>query len=261
MAITYRTDGDWGTGKGANLTAAEVDENFYDLDSRVDTLETSPPEAISIQSIDVAGNQLTITLTDASVQGPFTLPVAQWAYKGPWQPNTVYVVNDLIDESGSIYLVLTNHTSAETFDPEAEDENGFYYSRLLSPPRQPYDIGMYYNDAITSGTEVIMAHVAARRATIPLNFADAKAFLLVATSTSPLTFPIYLNEAPIGLILFSPGELTNGAGQYGTFEALDSADILIQPGDILTIALPYEEDETARGLVVTIPCFVDALLG
>jgi hypothetical protein len=39
MAIIYRTSGSWGAGKGSNLTAAEVDGNFSDSDTRVVTLE------------------------------------------------------------------------------------------------------------------------------------------------------------------------------------------------------------------------------
>ena len=38
MTITYRTPGAWGPGKGANLTAAEVDGNFHGLSKDVRTI-------------------------------------------------------------------------------------------------------------------------------------------------------------------------------------------------------------------------------
>lgn len=70
MTLTFRDV------KGSNLTAAEVDENFRDVDGRITTMEENPPEAVSIDVIEVSGSTMTIVLTDASEQGPFELPVA-----------------------------------------------------------------------------------------------------------------------------------------------------------------------------------------
>ncbi|WSH59835.1 hypothetical protein U8P68_10940 [Rhizobium ruizarguesonis] len=72
--ITYRTSGAWGAGKGSNLTPAEVDDNFYDLDGRVTELEDNPPSPNQIADITQSGNQITIVMDDASTFGPFTLP-------------------------------------------------------------------------------------------------------------------------------------------------------------------------------------------
>lgn len=36
--LTYRTDGEWGAGKGVPLTAAEIDNNFRMLDERLRTI-------------------------------------------------------------------------------------------------------------------------------------------------------------------------------------------------------------------------------
>jgi len=76
MTITYRGDGAWGTGKGSNLTPGEVDGNFHDLDSRVDALETVPPEPIEISLITQAGDTITVHMSDGSTHGPFNLPYA-----------------------------------------------------------------------------------------------------------------------------------------------------------------------------------------
>ncbi|KEC73137.1 hypothetical protein RLPCCGM1_c1253 [Rhizobium leguminosarum bv. phaseoli CCGM1] len=72
--ITFRTAGAWGAGKGSNLTPAEVDANFYDLDGRVAELEDNPPGPNQIADITQVGDQITIVMEDASTFGPFTLP-------------------------------------------------------------------------------------------------------------------------------------------------------------------------------------------
>jgi hypothetical protein len=40
MDLTYRTTGDWGTGKGSELTSAEIDQNFYRLNQGMPGFET-----------------------------------------------------------------------------------------------------------------------------------------------------------------------------------------------------------------------------
>lgn len=75
ITITYRGDGDWGTGKGGNLTPAEVDANFWALVQAVEDLGEGPAPA-EIATITLSGTQLTITLSDARVFGPYTLPLA-----------------------------------------------------------------------------------------------------------------------------------------------------------------------------------------
>lgn len=66
----------WGAGKGADLTPAEVDLNFYDLDERVVTIELNPPTPIEISEITVTGSSMTVHMADSSTFGPFTLPTA-----------------------------------------------------------------------------------------------------------------------------------------------------------------------------------------
>jgi hypothetical protein len=70
MAIVLRSV------KGSNLTAAEVDGNFTDLDTRVDTLETDPPVANGIANIVVTGSTFVVVLDDATELGPYDIPVA-----------------------------------------------------------------------------------------------------------------------------------------------------------------------------------------
>lgn len=120
MAIVYRTAGAWGPGKGANLTPAEVDGNFYDLHGRVDTLETTPPTPNNIANITASGSQLTVIMDDASTFGPFTMPTARFTWIGDWAAATAYAINDVIADptSGNIYVVIKSHTSDTTFDED-----------------------------------------------------------------------------------------------------------------------------------------------
>ena len=94
MPIIYRDDGDWGTGKGANLTPVEVDGNFWSIHERVTELETNPPAAISIAGFEVADNMLTIQMSDSSTFGPFPMPLVPLRWVGEWQASTTYFKND-----------------------------------------------------------------------------------------------------------------------------------------------------------------------
>lgn len=116
MTTVYRTAGAWGAGAGADLTPAQVDTNFYDKETRITALEGAGV-GVGIESITVSGDQMTVTLTDSSVQGPFTLPAVSWAPKGMWAASTLYSANDIIQDGNSLYLVNFNHTSATSFDP------------------------------------------------------------------------------------------------------------------------------------------------
>lgn len=137
MALTFRTSnlGLWGPGKGSDLTAAELDENFWYLFSLYvainDHLSTA---AVSIASIQVHGDQLTILMTDSTTQGPFTLPSSVWLARGPWTALTVYFVNDIIDNGGSLYRVALDHTSQASFDPGYQIGGHSVYQLILQPP-------------------------------------------------------------------------------------------------------------------------------
>ena len=177
MTIIYRTAGAWGAGKGADLTAAEVDGNFYDHEGRIAELEENPPQAVSIVSIDVTGNQMTVQLSDSTELGPFTIPTSQWQWKGEWAPLTVYFANDVFSHDGSIYLVLIGHTSEASFSPDAEGVDGFFYNLLLAQPEQPYDVGMFYRDVVPDDGAIMFQHVATRDFVIAAGFGASVAFL------------------------------------------------------------------------------------
>jgi hypothetical protein len=134
--ILYRTDGAWGPGIGAPLSAAQVDGNFYDVSTRVQYLELHPPQPIQIASFTAIGHQFYVNMSDGTVQGPLTLPEAHWFFRGPWLPGTAYAIDDVVNgPDGAVYLVVFDHISAGTFDSAANDGQGHkYYSLLLVMP-------------------------------------------------------------------------------------------------------------------------------
>ena len=116
--LIFRTAGSWGPGKGSNLIPAEIDQNFDNVDERLDTLETNPPTPVEISSISVTGASMTVNMADGSKFGPFTLPTAAFVFRGDWAPLTQYFENDVFFEPGDgIFLVLTDFESATAFDP------------------------------------------------------------------------------------------------------------------------------------------------
>ncbi|RWN35781.1 hypothetical protein [Mesorhizobium sp.] len=104
MTLVFRTDGAWGVGQGYNLTALQVDGNFYDLDQRIQAIEDNPPEPVNISNITVVGTQMTIYLEDATVFGPFTLPQANF------RPSVTSTIEENTDG---------------TYDPVLGDANGY----------------------------------------------------------------------------------------------------------------------------------------
>jgi hypothetical protein len=124
----YRTDDParWGNGIGRDLTAAEIDLNFYGHELRLTNLENNPPLPDSIANIGVSGTQLSITLQSGTIFGPFPLPVLMFRWRGDWAPATSYAQLDTFRVTGQgLYVVLVDHTSsAGTFAEGAVDGTG-----------------------------------------------------------------------------------------------------------------------------------------
>ncbi len=134
----YRTVGAWGAGKGANLTPAEVDENFYGHEQRIGELEDNPPEGVGIASIEVTGTTMTFTMTDATTRGPFPLPYAVFRFTDElvhgvtYQPLDMFVVQQGNPVTDGLYMVLSSYTSPPAttedpnpaFDPDVQETDG-----------------------------------------------------------------------------------------------------------------------------------------
>lgn len=197
MTITYRTDGDWGSGKGANLTAAEVDGNVYDHETRITSLENDPPEAISISNVTQAGGVATFHLSDGST---FTvdLPTATIKFRGDYTASAAYNVNDLVNAPGyGLYLVLIAHTAPAAFDPDASDTDGDYYQQVTPATYEPKTVITTTYTPILSDTGKYLRCTNASSCAVTLPDDDTVAF----ASGAEITF----RQADDGVISFVEG--------------------------------------------------------
>lgn len=130
MTLRFRTNGPWGAGIGADLTAAQIDENFYTLDQKID----AKPDAVAIKqitSITQTGSKLTVHYSDTTTDGPFQMPIAVFQFRGEYVPGDDYDALDMILVSDAdnavaeaqlgLYLVLQDIATdpEDLFDPGA----------------------------------------------------------------------------------------------------------------------------------------------
>jgi hypothetical protein len=255
--LTFRNDGDWGTGKGAKLTSTEGDDNIWNLHSRVLVLEQDQPEAISISDFIIEGNLLTIVLSDNSTRGPFVLPAGQWQWFGEWQSGTMLLANYVITKDGAIYLVLVTHTSAVTFDPGQVTGSDQTYQLLLAKPDQPYDMA-FYIEGLIPAAQPLGIHVACRRFSVTDDFTGSIARLRTVAAAD-MTIPIYRDDGSgpveVATILFPAGD------NEGIIVAVNTyTPVAWDRGDELIIGpLVGTADVSAAGFACTISSVVSVL--
>ena len=269
-SLTYRTaDGTrWGGGNGSDLSAAQIDLNFWTLYEAVAAIQADPSAGVGIDYItQTGGNLLYITLTNHSVLGPFTIPTAQWNPRGAWAATTVYAAYDLVTNGGDLYLVLLAHTSAGTFSAGATDGLGHnLYSLLLASPSNALPAGgnpaqkLLKTDAGDYDTEwaddrvrlalfvegqplpgeTLLLYGVVDDMTLPANLTGSK-FYNLTTATADTTYTINKNGNPIGTITF------NGSGISVTF----ATAVTFVFGDLITFVAPATPDTTHAGISFT----------
>lgn len=240
MAIAYVTTDalKWGDGTGVPHPAAVADNNFWEVVLRLNALEASPPQPVSITDITSDGAALTITLSDATTRGPFTLPVANFQFAGPWLPLTVFGANSMITvEDFGVFLVLQSHTSGSVFDPDSDLGGNPVYRQIFGTPVVAhYDIAANYIGNLPSGEVKLAQFVAPRAFTLRATLPDSLSYLSVAP-TADVTITMRKNITVIGTI-------THAAGfAAGVFSFL--SDVAFAPGDRLHFIGPVGADATA----------------
>lgn len=133
---TFRTSGPWGAGKGSNLTPVEVDDNFWQA---IQDIEAKAVQGVGIADVIVVGNEFSFVLTDHTILGPYTLPVATFNFRGAWAADITYFVNDIVTNDNAVYLVIFNHVSESVFDPNANDGHGDNFYQLIIDSAFPPD--------------------------------------------------------------------------------------------------------------------------
>lgn len=222
MTITYRTDGDWGSGKGANLNAAEVDGNVYDHETRITSLENDPPAAVDISNITQAGGVMTVHLNDGTSYN-VDLPTATIKFRGDYTASTAYNVNDLVNASGyGLYLVLIAHTAPATFDPAASDTDGDYYQQVTPGALEPKTVSTTTYTLTFSDTGKYLRFTNASGCTITVPDNATVAFATGAT----IKFGAH-GSSGISFVEGSTGVTINGPTGYNLSTDIQHAQVVL----------------------------------
>ncbi len=258
--VTFRTTDNtrWGAGQGSDLSATQIDINFWVLLTAVQALQTSTAEVASIDHFVILTNQLFVHLTNHVVLGPYTLPSAQWTFRGPWAPLTEYQFFDVFTNNRTIYLVLFPHRSNALFSPFASDNVGHnYYGVLLAaaPSELPQNgtLGQYlqwqtspldvrwntltrnialYLETPPSPIENVMDYMFTELTTFPQGLVGSQ-FSVGTRPTGDQEYDLFQDGGPIGSVIFHH----TGAPTVTFHHPID-----FQIGDILSVVGPSVPD-------------------
>lgn len=272
-SLTYRTNDAtrWGGGLGSDLTAVQVDLNFWTLFSAVSTLENNQHTSAGIDYINQpnGGNLFYVHLTNHAVLGPFVIPTAQWNPRGTWLPATAYAAYDVVAYNGAAYLITIPHTSGATFSALSTDGNGhLLYTLLLQQPANQIPVGGTPGQRLAkSGTadfamawttdrvrlalfvggrptlaELVLQYCVSDNITFPAGLAGSVIFSNTPAS-APAVFQINKNGSAIGSITFAASPHVTVA--FG-------AAISCVPGDIITITAPSPQDASLADISISL---------
>lgn len=135
--LDFVTPGPWGPGLSRKIFPGEVDNNLFQLALAIFELQSGDTATAinGIAAINVNGTQMTITLLDGTVLGPFTLPVLTFRWREEWTAATDYAALDVVKVTGTgIFMVQITHTSDPVaFDPDAvtDPEGDSIYLKLF----------------------------------------------------------------------------------------------------------------------------------
>lgn len=218
-AVTFRTDDNarWGTGQGSDLTAAQIDINFWVLLTAVQALQAESTGHAGIDHFVIAGNQLFVHLTNHTVLGPYTLPQAQWNFRGEWLQRIQYRAFDIITHDHAVYLVLIDHVSNSIFAAGSNDGSGhdFYGLLLAAPPKELPQTGVlgqhlrWNNSPGDVAWQTQTRNIAFFLETAP----DTNEIVCEYTFTEPTTFAQDL----VGCV-FNVGDRPTGDQQFELFQ-------------------------------------------
>ncbi len=119
--ITYRTDGAWGSGKGADLTPVEVDLSFWSIEVRLTAIETSPPSPLEISNITVTGGLMTVFMDGGGSFGPFDVKAIENP-QAPVKTVATVVYTPTVDDRG-FYHRMTNAAGCAVTIPDNDAVN------------------------------------------------------------------------------------------------------------------------------------------
>ena len=277
--ITFRTNDNtrWGTGNGMDLTATQIDINFWVLYTAIIALQDHQESSAGISNFIVSGDTFSVQLANHVVLGPFNLPIAAFNFRGPWQANAAYNVNDVFsatDQQGRSALFLVIYpllNSGATFFQGSNDGNGHdYYAEMVAapPPELPQDGNpgaflqmslldspgsvvwtnltrniAFYLETEPNPLEQVVRYVFTETTTFPEGLTGSQGDVGIAP-TAPQAYELYWNNANVGSVNFSvsPDAVTFTFPHAITFE----------PGDVLTVVAPSSPDPHMASIAVTL---------
>jgi hypothetical protein len=273
-SLTFRTSDvtRWGGGLGSDLSAVQVDLNFWTLFAAVDALEATSGAGAGIDFINQpsGGNVFFIHLTDHRVLGPFTIPTAQWNPRGAWAPTTNYAAYDVVSNDGSLYLIVIPHTSGATFSAFATDGLGHnLYNLILTNPADMLPTGGTPGQRLVKSTsspfetewlddhirlnvfvegmpqpaETLMQFLVVDHMTLPSGLIGSVIFQGIPSETS-VTYTLFQNASAIGTITF------NGPSPIDIVVAF-AALVHCVPGDVLSLVAPAVPDAAQSNISFT----------
>lgn len=258
--VTFRTTDNtrWGPGQDSDLSASEIDINFWVLLTAIQALQAQSNDHAGIDHFVIAGQNLFVHLTNHFVLGPYTLPMAQWNFTYAWGPRKVYQAFDVFTEGKAVYLVLVAHISNSLFTAGASDGLGHnYYGLLLAAPtpelpqtgtkgaflqwqNSPADVRWFQpsrNIAIfLEGAPDASSFVAEYEFTEITNFPAGLTLSQFSVGTRPTgsqEYDLYQDGGPVGSITFHPS---------GPATIVFNHAIQFTAGEILTVLSPSVVD-------------------
>ena len=272
--VTFRTNDPtrWGTGFGADLTATQIDINFWVLYTAILAIQDHQDTSAGIDHFVVNGDQFTVVLTNHVALGPFILPVAAFNFRFEWQANQQYNINDVFTANGAIYLVIFPvANSGATFFAGSNDGNGhnFYAQMLAAAPSELPATGAagaflqmtqldspesvqwtnltrniaFFIETEPNPLEVVVGYTSPETVDLPAGLIGS-----VGSVNTPPTvgqaYELLWNGAPVGSI--------NIAAGTGVVTFTFPHDITMVKGDVLHIVAPSVPDPHMTLLSITL---------
>jgi hypothetical protein len=276
--ITFRTNDPtrWGTGNGMDLTPTQIDINFWVLYTAIIALQDHQDASAAISTFTVSGDTFYVHLTNHVVLGPYNLPVASFNWRGEFQANATYNVNDIFsatDQNGASALFLVIYpvpNAGSTFFQYSNDGNGHnYYAEIIAAPPSELpqngnpgavlmmtdldspgsvqwvnltrNVG-FYIETEPNPLEEVIAYVTPEAITFPQGLIGSVGNVAVHP-TSAQAYELYWNNASIGSVNIA----TNGVVTF-TFPH----PVAMAAGDVLSIIAPSVPDPHMSKLAVTL---------
>lgn len=213
-------------GNGGNLTPKQNDENMWAWLVRMRALEALAAANVGFATdtagpVSITGNVITFRFNDGS-EDSITLSFDDPAAVGTWAAVTPYAARNFVRGTGSysnkIYLVLRNHTSAATFDPNANDGLGHnYYSLWLD-----FAMSLEGLDDVDFGTDITFGAFLRYNGTSGKWYDGTADFSDLTGAIAPSQYPTGLKPASQTVTINTAGtlaiDLANGNSAHVTLD-------------------------------------------